>query len=417
MKQRYVVNIQNLDNLDDVQIEVSPFTIFTGDNNSGKTVVMNIMYGLSRLSRNIIQSGDKFSKEYRACKNFIKDLRNLGEGCIDSEVGSIFCDFFNRSLLCNKEYFFNKIFNVSIENNYKRFENTKVFLSNYRIFPKIWLSIDDYCDEIVIEGNFVKIPKDFLRNEDGFLSFICSKVIHDGFSDIGECKPVFMPSGRSTFLCYSEIFKNLKYKNLSIDDFINNIENLRFSDNGVYASIYNFIEEDIIKGSFTKDSYRSHVNNIEIPISMASDFIREIASLVLFLKSDDRFTAFFIEEIETHLNLSLQRNVVSVLSRIINSGTSIFMSTNSNIILDQICNFILLSNLNREKISGFGYVINDILNADDINIYEFGYVGSSVTVNRVSIGYDGFEAKFNDRVIDNISKENLQLKIEIFDRD
>ena len=101
MKQRYIINMQNVDNLDNVQIEVSPFTIFTGDNNSGKTVVMNIIYGLSRLSRQIIQNGDKTSKEYFICRDFVKNLKNNKEGYIDNEVGNIFCDFFNINELIN----------------------------------------------------------------------------------------------------------------------------------------------------------------------------------------------------------------------------------------------------------------------------------------------------------------------------
>ena len=415
MKQRYIINMQNVDNLDNVQIEVSPFTIFTGDNNSGKTVVMNIIYGLSRLSRQIIQNGDKTSKEYFICRDFVKNLKNNKEGYIDNEVGNIFCDFFNISLLQNKDYFFNEIFNVSIENNYKRFENTQIFLSKYRIFPKVFLVVDDFCDEIIIEGDFVKIPSEFFDNADYVLELICHKIIDDGFSDVCLSKPVFMPSGRSSFLCYSDVFKNLKYQNLSIGDFIKNIENLEFTDNGVYSSIHNFIEDDVVKGSFTKDSYRCHLNDIEIPISMASDFVREIAPLVLFLKSKERFTSFFIEEIETHLNLKLQRSIVSALIRIINSGTSIFMSTNSSVILDQICNFLLLNNLNRSKIAGFGYIINDVLNVDDINIYEFTYDKNKVLVNKLPIDYRGFKVNFNDEILGEISRENLQLKIEMFE--
>ncbi len=58
---------------------------------------------------------------------------------------------------------------------------------------------------------------------------------------------------------------------------------------------------------FTNDSYKCSLNGIEIPISMASDSIREIASLVLFLKSKERITSFFIEEVESHLDLKLQK--------------------------------------------------------------------------------------------------------------
>ena len=148
---------------------------------------------------------------------------------------------------------------------------------------------------------------------------------------------------------------------------------------------------------------------------MASDFVREIAPLVLFLKSKERFTSFFIEEIETHLNLKLQRSIVSALIRIINSGTSIFMSTNSSVILDQICNFLLLNNLNRSKIAGFGYIINDVLNVDDINIYEFTYDKNKVLVNKLPIDYRGFKVNFNDEILGEISRENLQLKIEMFE--
>lgn len=415
MKQRYIINMQNIDNLDDTQIEVAPFTIFTGDNNSGKTTIMNIIYGLFRLSMEIIKNGDKTSKEYLLCKEYVRDLKENKEGYIDSQVGNIFCDFFNISLLQNKDYFFNEIFNVSIENNYKRFETSKIFLSNYKIFPKVYISVDDFCDEILIEGDYVRIPTKLFEDEDYILEIICNKIIEDGFRDTNISKPIFIPSGRSSFLCYADIFRTIKYQNLSIADFIKSIEELECTQNGIYSSIYNFIEKDIVKGVFTKDSYKCNLNNIEIPISMASDSIRELASFVLFLKSKERFTSFFIEEMESHLDLKMQRSIVSALIRVVNSGTSIFMSTNSSVILDQICNFILLNNLNRHKIEGFGYIINDVLNSSDINIYEFICKDDKNFVNKLNVDYNGFKINTTDEILEDISKENLQLKFEMFD--
>lgn len=415
MKQRYVINIKNVDDLDDLEIEMSPFTIFIGDNNSGKSVIMNIVYGLSRLGSEIIDKADKTSNEYLLCMDFIKKLKHNKEGCIDGQIGNLFCNFFNVSLLQNKEYFFNKIFNVSIENNYKRFENSQIFLSGYKIFPKIYLALDSLCDEIIIEGDFVKIPEKFFDDEDYLLKFICYKIIDDGFCDVCASKPIFIPSFRSTFLCYPDIFDNLKYQNLSIEDFIKNIKKLEITENSVYSNIHKFIEDEVINGNLKKDSYKSYLNDIEIPINIASDSVRELASLVLFLKSKDRYTSFFIEEIETHLNLKMQRSVVSSIIRIINAGTRIFMSTNSNVVLDQICNFLLLNNLNRSKITGFGYIINDILNVDDINIYEFIYKNKKVLVNKIDITYNGFKINSNDEILGKIVDENIQLRIEMFE--
>ena len=412
MKQRYVINIQNVDDLNNIQIDVAPFTIFTGDNNSGKTVILNIIYGLLKLSKKIIANGDKGCKEYTLCREFISNLKKERESCIDFEVGSMFCDYFNMSLRKNKEDFFNEVFNVSIENNYKRFENSQIFLSNYRIFPNVYLLVDDYCDEILIEGDLVKIPARFFDNEEFVLELICHKIIDEGFDNINVTKPIFMPSGRSTFLCYTEVFKTIKYQNLSIRDFINNIDNLEFEEKGVYLSIHKFIEDEILKGSVTKDSYKSYLNNIEIPICMASDFVREIASLVLFLKSKDRFTSFFIEEIENHLNIKLQRIIVNALIRIVNSGTNVFMSTNSTVILDQICNFLLLNNLNRNKITGFGYVISEVLDPISVNIYEFTRNENGVSVNKIPVSFRGFD-NFNNKILEDMTKENLQFRVEM----
>ena len=79
------------------------------------------------------------------------------------------------------------------------------------------------------------------------------------------------------------------------------------------------------------------------------------------------------------------------------------MSTNSSIILDQICNFILLNNLNRHKIEGFGYIINDVLNSNDVRIYEFNHSDNDRVFN------------MREEILEDISKENLQLKFEMFD--
>ncbi len=92
------------------------------------------------------------------------------------------------------------------------------------------------------------------------------------------------------------------------------------------------------------------------------------------------------------------------------------MSTNSSIILDQICNFILLNNLNRHKIEGFGYIINDVLNSNDVRIYEFNHSDNDrVFVNKLNVDYNGFKINMREEILEDISKENLQLKFEMFD--
>ena len=43
---RWTVHVKNFGKIEDASVEVAPLTLFVGDNNSGKSYMMTLIYGL-----------------------------------------------------------------------------------------------------------------------------------------------------------------------------------------------------------------------------------------------------------------------------------------------------------------------------------------------------------------------------------
>ena len=113
MKQRFTVNIENINNIENISLEISNFTIFTGNDNINKTTMMNIIYGIFELSDELIFTKNICENEfYISCRQWVMKFLNNKISFIDNEVGNMFCELFNIYLNLNKENFIKKIFSL-----------------------------------------------------------------------------------------------------------------------------------------------------------------------------------------------------------------------------------------------------------------------------------------------------------------
>ncbi|WP_176719987.1 AAA family ATPase, partial [Brachyspira hampsonii] len=122
--------VKNFAKIKEAKIELSPFTLFIGDNNSGKSYLMTLVYGLIKYTAIIINIIFKDKKnveelyEYKKAKsiieNYIKNLDFDKEVELPFEEIEIFIELFN--LLLNKysneviNYIFNSDNEIKLEN-------------------------------------------------------------------------------------------------------------------------------------------------------------------------------------------------------------------------------------------------------------------------------------------------------------
>ena len=112
----YQVNVENFGKIKKAKVEVSPLTFFVGDNNSGKSYLLTLLWGLQSekliqvLTRNIEKIDKKYYQDiYDKIKLFVNDAREP-----DDEISFDISEFeglINQLLKKNRSIFVRKLFN------------------------------------------------------------------------------------------------------------------------------------------------------------------------------------------------------------------------------------------------------------------------------------------------------------------
>ena len=112
----YQVNVEEFGKIKMAKVEVSPLTFFVGDNNSGKSYLLTLLWGLQSekliqvLTRNIEKIDKKYYQDiYDKIKLFVNDAREP-----DDEISFDISEFeglINQLLKKNRSIFVRKLFN------------------------------------------------------------------------------------------------------------------------------------------------------------------------------------------------------------------------------------------------------------------------------------------------------------------
>ena len=109
-----------------------------------------------------------------------------------------------------------------------------------------------------------------------------------------------------------------------------------------------------------------------ISSKILSTSIHEMTLFSLYLKYVlKKGDLLIIEEPEAHLHPKNQLLLLKYIVKAVNNGLKIMLTTHSEYISDQLNNFVRLNNIPHEKCLELNYSEDNILNADDLNIYNF----------------------------------------------
>lgn len=412
---KFWLGVENFAKIESAKICINKYTVLVGENNSGKTFLMQLVQGISEklaylVDETIMQN--LLVYEDSGIKKYILNAENI----------SLLLEHINMKLIQEKESIVREIFGreISIEKLYvdallENGESYYLLLINSKVRkdaeilrefhnPLTELAIkmvekdDDATACIaIIEENKELFPISMNISDKNYEK----KVFCNTLNTIIGYNSLFLPASRTgLLLLYREFFANKKDEEISFilkeDKLIednNKIANLtkpvyeflRFlqtyseDEDRKTSKELSFFEEHLIEGHISLNKqeglfYNSKNENEKVPMYLASSMINEVAPLVLAITSKRMFKRLIIDEAEASLHPQKQLELVRFFNRLNNNGMKLIISTHSDTFVSKLNNLYLLSEM--VKINGedilkqFELEKEDLISAENLYVYE-----------------------------------------------
>ena len=435
MNKQWTLHIEKLAKIETADVRLSPLMCFVGDNNSGKSYLMSLLWGILTLGKDIFPKSPSDAKSYKKCENWLRENKcknvNISNDTIDDYI-----QWFNDLLAANKKTLLRRIFNYDIDAG-------KIEIRNYHREKKLELHWEPEGQRYSSGAEYVKFPiqEDFTRDQLLRMNaYLCWNILMEGIAAplftpvvkgrrMGE--PVYLPASRTGFmLTYSQLVENSLQVSFSPEfdgntssltlpyvDFLQLITKFDVKGNLKATARWaaDYIETEMLMGKVVvkKETlpviqYKPDGVETAIPLYVSSSIITEVSPILLLFKSNIDFKSIIIEEPEAHLHPGLQQQMARLLINLVNRGTPVWITTHSDTILQHINNMIMLkNNPNAKELSApYGYISDDLLDEKEVTMYQFDPAKREKTILReLSATKYGFEVPTFNAVLEKITNE------------
>lgn len=423
------------------QIEAAPLTLFVGDNNSGKSYLMSLLWGIQNFGV-LGLFGAEYKPDTKAARSVTEWIKaqvvsawEKGENTVFvNEIKNEFQTVLTEGLRQNKNNLISSIFN-SVDVKIKELEIELINLE------KLSLSF-------IRTKNFLRI-KNNLGNEMHF-SDINSEKLDENLNQVllysvlslamgiqmgglqGGDRDIYLPAARTGFMLTKDIINKvgrntafnigMSQREISpftrpINQFLDVMNDLSLDRKGraEFDDIIEYLENGMAEGTLDMSglpnkevSYAPAGHKNGLPLRVVSAVVTELSPLILILKHKEILDTLFYEEPEMCLHPQLQQKMGRVICRLLNAGVKMSVTTHSDIILQHINNMICMSARNdAEGISKqIGYTTKDFITAEQVKVYQLKSKPAGETeVEELVCGEHGFTVPtFND-ALDRITDE------------
>ena len=217
----WTLHVENFAKIKSADIQISPLLCLVGDNNSGKSYMMSLIWGILNLGRELFPKKPPESKKYKECEHWL--AKNIGGFVeITDDIADMYLEWFNELLNSQKKALLRKIFNYDVNIGVIRIDNLK----RRRQTRLEW---DDYGERFSARANHIQFPSFEVYTKSVLLkmnSYLCWNLIMDGLAApmltprsltkrFGE--PVYLPASRTGFmLTYGQLLSNSLQTSFSI---------------------------------------------------------------------------------------------------------------------------------------------------------------------------------------------------------
>lgn len=400
MNKEWMLHVENFAKIESADVRITPLMCFVGDNNSGKSYLMSLLWGILTLGKDLFPKVPSDSKIYRRCESWIKENQNQNIE-ITKDIVEIYIQWFNELLSMQKKILLQKIFNYEVHAE-------KIMISSYSRKKKLEVQWENEGERYSATEVYIRFPRQETYNREQFLrmnSYICWNILMEGIAAplytpiikgrrMGE--PVYLPASRTGFmLTYPQLIENslqISFAPISREnssaltlpyvDFLQLITKFETKAKVNKKSIWiiDYIERNMTKGNLKvkKDmvpliQYSPEGTDEEIPLYVASSIVAEISPLLLLFKSDINFKTLIIEEPEAHLHPELQQKMAKLIIHLVNQNIPVWITTHSDTMLQHINNMLKLKSNKHcsELMKEYGYQKDDLLDVKDVSMYQF----------------------------------------------
>ncbi len=456
------LKVKNFGKIEFAEIEMNKLLLFVGDNNSGKSYLSSLIYGLydyfgrfNAFSKSFF--GELEGSAYQELVRFIQQQINekISDLHINNEIEFEFDEDFiyliervlNEYLELNKKQFMQEIFkyNVDIEHIEIEFDKkSKYYLTVLNRKEEIEESLGDSQTVILknpAQGYSVRILQlkpnhgtfGFGYQDNSNLDMLYERLIPYFFRTMFSDETVYLPVARTGFvLSYKDLITNVLESGVTTteytkatNDFLVKLSRIRFKDNisnrGL-EKIIEHIEEKVISGKINSSNapipdytYKANGSDVELPMYISSGVVTEMTPLILFLMYVD-FSIMIVEEPEMCLHPKLQWELTRAFIKATKNRRNFILTTHSEAIIQHINDMIKLNtHPNKDNLlRDFNYDDDDLISENDVCVYQFNIKENyKTTVEKLEYTDDGFIVS---SFIDNL-RQRLEETSAIFDEE